>query len=106
MAREQLKNLTEPMYYLLLSLIEPNHGYGIMQHITSLTKGRVTVGAGTLYTLLGRFEKEGIICQVREEDRKKIYRLTHKGEELLAEEYKRLRYLVEDGRYYLEKGDK
>lgn len=103
MAREQLKTLTEPMYYTLLTLIEPNHGYGIMQQITELTKGRVIVGAGTLYALLSRFEKEGIICQVREEERKKIYKLTNRGESLLREEYMRLHHLVEDGRKYLEK---
>ena len=49
MAREQLKTLTEPMYYILLMLSEPQHGYGIMQEIEKHTGGRVKVGAGTLY---------------------------------------------------------
>ena len=42
MAREQLKTLTEPMYYILLSLLKENHGYGIMQMVDELTEG----GAG------------------------------------------------------------
>ena len=58
MPRQQLQTLTEPMYYVLLSLIEENHGYGIMQQVQTLTGGRVKLGAGTLYTLLSRFEKE------------------------------------------------
>lgn len=100
MAREQLKTLTEQMYYILLCLIEEQHGYGIMQKILDITNGRVVVGAGTLYTLLSRFEKEKIIVQVKKIDRKKIYKLTDKGYELLLDEYNRLNQLVLDGRKY------
>lgn len=102
MAREQLKNLTEPMYYILLSLLKENHGYGIMQMVDELTEGRVVIGAGTLYTLLGRFEKEEIIKQVAEENRRKIYIITEKGKGLLNEEFQRLQHLVEDGRKFFE----
>lgn len=102
MAREQLKNLTEPMYYILLSLLKENHGYGIMQMVDELTEGRVQVGAGTLYSLLGRFEKEEIIVQVAEENRRKIYKITDKGMELLRAEYERLNHLVEDGKKFFE----
>lgn len=102
MAREQLKNLTEPMYYILLSLLKENHGYGIMQMVDELTEGRVVIGAGTLYTLLGRFEKEEIIKQVAEENRRKIYIITEKGKGLLGEEFQRLNHLVEDGRKFFE----
>ncbi len=70
-ARKQLKNLTEPMYYILLILTTPNHGYGIMQRVEEMTEGHVIIGAGTLYTLLSRFENEGIIKVVSQEDRKK-----------------------------------
>ena len=57
MARKRLETLTEQMFYVLLSLREERHGYGIMQAITELTGGRVSVGAGTLYALLERFER-------------------------------------------------
>ncbi len=97
MAREQLKTLTEPMYYILLSLIKENHGYGIMQMISEITEGRVLVGAGTLYTLLGRFEQEKIIVQTAEESRRKIYILTEKGQGILMGEYDRLNKMVADG---------
>ena len=99
MAREQLKTLTEPMYYILLSLLKENHGYGIMQMVEELTGGRVVIGAGTLYTLLGRFEKEEIIQQVAEENRRKIYVITEKGKGLLNEEFQ---MLVEDGRKFFD----
>ena len=96
MAREQLKNLTEPMYYILLSLLNENHGYGIMQMVEEVTEGRVTIGAGTLYALLSRFEKEGFITQVLEENRRKIYTLTDEGRDILKEEYNRLNRMVTD----------
>lgn len=102
MAREQLKNLTEPMYYVLLSLLKDNHGYGIMQMVEELTEGRMTIGAGTLYSLLSRYEKEEIIVQVVEENRRKIYHITEKGSKVLWDEYNRLNHLVEDGRKFFE----
>ena len=95
MAREQLQNLTEPMYYILLSLsTEPKHGYEIMQTISEITYGAVNVGAGTLYALLTRFEKEDIIKHVslpNNDPRRKTYTLTTKGRGELHQEYERLK---------------
>ncbi len=102
MAREQLKNLTEPMYYILLALSEPRHGYGIMQEVESRTDGRVKIGAGTLYNLLSRFEEENFIVQISEENRRKTYTLTDMGLGILKEEYVRLKQLVSDGNDLLE----
>lgn len=97
MARKQLKTLTEPMYYILLSLIEPSHGYGIMKKIEDSTGGRVKVGAGTLYSLLSRFLKEEIVKIVSVQEGKKTYSLTEKGKSILQAEYNRLKLLVKDG---------
>lgn len=96
MAREQLKNLTEPMYYILLVLTRENHGYGIMQRVEELTEGRVEIGAGTMYSLLCRFEKEKMIRPLAEENRRKIYIITEKGRAMLDEETDRLRRLLSD----------
>lgn len=102
MAREQLKTLTEPMYYILLTLMEPQHGYSIMQEVDRRTEGRVKIGAGTLYNLLSRFEEEKFIAQVSEENRRKVYTITDKGIDILKEEYQRLMQLVSDGRDLIE----
>ena len=104
MAREQLKTLTESMYYILLTLLKPQHGYGIMQEVDHLTKGRVKVGAGTLYNLLSRFEEEEIITQVVEENRKKVYLISEKGLAILRAEHQRLNQLVDDGNLLLNGG--
>lgn len=97
-ARDQLQRLSEPMYYLLLTLLEENHGYAMMHDIEMISKGRVKVGTGTLYTLLARFEKEGIIRATRSLERKKYYIITEKGKELLKEEYEALKNQLDDGK--------
>lgn len=102
MARKQLQNLTEPMYYVLLCLKTPLHGYGIMQKVEELTEGRVKVGPGTLYNLLSRFEKEEIVEKVQSTHTKKTYQLTSKGDAFLQEELYRLKQLVADGELIFE----
>jgi DNA-binding PadR family transcriptional regulator len=97
MARKQLQNLTEPMYYVLLNLLQPIHGYGIMENIKKMTLGRIQVGAGTLYALLSRFEKEDIVMKISTQESKKIYKITDKGKEILRQEHIRLKQLVKDG---------
>lgn len=106
MAREQLQNLTEPMYYILLALTKERHGYEIMQTIEEFTDSRVVVGPGTLYALLGRFQKEGFIKLVSEEDRKKTYILTAEGKDVLEEEISRLKQLIKDGERIFKDEDK
>ena len=90
--------MTEAMYYVLLALIRPDHGYGLMQRIRELTRGRVVMGPGTLYGLLTKLQKIGYIELDRQDERRKTYLITEKGKQALLEEYKRLKQLVEDGR--------
>lgn len=100
-AREQFQTLTEQMYYILLSLLKPSCGVDIMESVERISKGRVKVGAGTLYALLGKFEKEKMIVEVEVVGRKRTYVITEKGRDLLIKEYERLIRLVEDGRELL-----
>ena len=95
MARKEFQTLTEQMFYILLVLRQPHHGYEIMQQIDEITHGRIKVGAGTLYTLLSRFEEEGFIKKV-EDQRKKIYRITKEGNELFEKEKQRLKQMLID----------
>ncbi len=97
MARKKLDTLTEPMYYVLLSLVEERHGYGIMQYVSQLTRDQVAIGAGTLYALLARFEKDGLIRRTGERENRKYYRLTLEGHRVLSAEFDRLRRQVADG---------
>ena len=103
MARKKLDTLTEPMYYVLLALTEERHGYGIMQFTDQLTRSQVNLGAGTLYALLARFEKEGLIHSTREQENRKYYELTDTGRQVLADEFARLHRQVLDGARILRK---
>lgn len=96
MSKKKQRTLTQPMYYVLLSLKEKRHGYGIMQYVEWLTKGRVKIGPGTLYSLLSRFEDDGYIKMVSDDDNKKTYLIQSLGEEVLEKEIERLRYLLRD----------
>ena len=101
MARKRLETLTEQMFYVLLSLRGERHGYGIMQAITELTGGRVSVGA--LYALLERFEKDGLIRRTRTEDNRKYYILMPEGERTLQNEYERIKKQAADMERVLQK---
>ncbi|WP_313126688.1 PadR family transcriptional regulator [Proteiniclasticum ruminis] len=90
--------MTEATFYILLSLIHPSHGYGMMQSIKELSKGRLIMGPGTLYGVLTRMNKEDLIGLVEEEGRKKTYHITALGIEALKEEYQRLKNQVDDGK--------
>ena len=89
--------LTESTAYILLALLQPLHGYGVMQEVTILSENTVTVGAGTLYGALSTLEKQGLIVKVGEEGRRKLYSLTYFGKQVLEEHIHRLAILVEKG---------
>lgn len=91
--------LTEAVYYILLSLMEPLHGYGIMQNAERLSGGRVRLAAGTLYGAISTlFEKGWITALSGEKDsRKKEYRITPLGKTVLLGEIERLRELIKNG---------
>ena len=91
--------LTEATYYILLSLYDSQHGYGIMQEAERLSRGRVRLAAGTLYGALNSMVEKGWIIQLPVEDgsRKKNYQITPLGLKILKDEIERLRELVANG---------
>ena len=96
--------LTEAVYYILLSLMEPLHGYGIMQNVERLSGGRLRLAAGTLYGAISTMLEKGWITALNgaEDSRKKEYVITETGREVLHAEYARLKELVDNGRTVLE----
>ena len=91
--------LTEAVYYILLSLQESLHGYGIIQNVDKLSGGRVRLAAGTLYGALNTLLDKGWIRALENEadSRKKEYRITEAGLDVLKAEVRRLRELLENG---------
>jgi DNA-binding PadR family transcriptional regulator len=89
--------MTEAMYYVLLALCQPRHGYAIMAAIEEISGGRVVMGPGTLYGVLNRLEKEKLIQLEEDDGRRKTYIITTLGRLALEDEYQRLTALVQDG---------
>lgn len=90
--------LTEAVFYILLSLHEPKHGYALMQQIAEMTGDRVMLGAGTLYGALNTLIKKGWIEDYEDDsnDRRKAYLITEMGREIFAAEIVRLKELLKN----------
>lgn len=89
--------MTEAMYYILLALIQPNHGYQLMSAIDQVSGGRIQMGPGTLYGVLTRLKKEKLIKVLQDDGRRKTYVITDEGLILLRMEFFRLKKMIHDG---------
>lgn len=97
MPKKSMDILTESMFYVLMALMrKPMCGIDIADFIDHRTKGRLKVGPATLYTVLGKFEKENYIREVSVEGRKRTYEITGKGADAYREELQRLKQCVMD----------
>jgi DNA-binding PadR family transcriptional regulator len=85
--------LTEVTFYIMMALVEPMHGYAIMQQVEEVSKGRVKIGPDTLYGAFSTLEKERLIEMISEENRRKIYLLTDKGKQVLALQAERVKII-------------
>ncbi|GGA00134.1 PadR family transcriptional regulator [Paenibacillus marchantiophytorum] len=90
--------MSETAYYILLSLAQIRHGYGIMQHVEEITKSRIKLGPGTLYGSLSKMEKDKLIAVIAEEERRKMYQITPLGREILTQEISRIRELYHNSK--------
>ena len=97
MPKRAMELLTESMFYVLMSLTaESRCGIDIAEFIEKRTGGRVRLGPATLYTVLGKFEKEAYIKEVKVEGRRRTYAITERGREAYREEVERLRACLRD----------
>lgn len=93
--KHNLLPLSETMHYILLALREPLHGYAIMQKIEQMSKGTVILAAGTLYGAIDNLNKHGWIEPAAGgTDRRKVYKITDEGREILKIERERLLNII------------
>lgn len=93
--------LTEAIFYILLAVRTPNHGYGIIQDVSEMTDGRVTLGPGTLYGAINSMVTKGWISlysEDKESRKKKEYLITNTGKEVFQNEVKRLNELIKNSK--------
>jgi DNA-binding PadR family transcriptional regulator len=89
-ARAKFQTLTEQMFYTLLCLKDECYGMDILDKVPAMTNQRVSVGSGTLYTLLEQFLDAEMIRETKVEGRRRSYILTDKGKDMLDKECARL----------------
>ncbi|PAD68247.1 PadR family transcriptional regulator [Bacillus sp. 7586-K] len=90
------EQLTDSMFYIMATLTKPRHGYAIMSLIEERTKGAITIGPASMYTIIKKLLKqEWIYLYDESEPRRKTYLLTKKGKAVLEENVK-LRKLMID----------
>lgn len=89
--------LTPAVFYILLSLgIKERHGYDIMKQVREDSKGKVSLGPGTLYGTIKRMLEEKLIVEKDErpdasldDERRRYYALTELGKKMLSAELQR-----------------
>ena len=97
MPKKAMDVLTESMFYVLMAFHSgPMCGIDIAAEIERCTNGRLRIGPATLYTILGKFEKENYIEEISVEGRKRTYQITETGRAAYREELARLRRCMED----------
>jgi DNA-binding PadR family transcriptional regulator len=95
--------LTVPVYYTLLALTDAErHGYAIIAEVEERTGGDVRLRTGTLYTAVRRMLEQGLIEESDErpdpeldDERRRYYRISEWGREVLAAEADRLAQMVD-----------
>ncbi len=102
MKKNKVLPLTETTYYILLALLEPAHGYLIIQNIEELSNNTVRMAAGTMYGALENLMKLKYIKLIDNEDkRRKVYQITDAGKDILNQQYERYLHIVKVSEEYL-----
>jgi DNA-binding PadR family transcriptional regulator len=98
--------LTPLAFHVLMALADSGrHGYAIIQEVATRTDGLIKLRSGTLYTLLQRLLGEGLIAESDErprsdedDERRRYYRLTPLGRDVLGADARRLETAVAEAR--------
>src|SRR5271154_4306834 len=88
--------LSPAIQHILLALAaEDRHGYGIMQEVARQSEGKYKLGPGTLYDNLEKLLETGVVEELAsrpqgQDSRRKYYRLSGLGKQVLSAEIARL----------------
>lgn len=93
--------LRPSVLHILLALSEgDSHGLGIADRVEEASEGVILLGPGTLYRSLDEMQETGLISRADPptedtDPRRKYYRITGRGREVLRAEMERFNGLVE-----------
>jgi DNA-binding PadR family transcriptional regulator len=89
MGKQSSNLLPQVTFSIIFALsLKPRHGYELMQQIEHDSKGKVRLGPGALYGSIKTLREDALIEEMPFEgnERRRYYRLTHKGWERLNAE--------------------
>jgi len=93
--------MTAQAFHILVSLADRDqHGYGIMQDVAARTVGKMRLSPGTLYGSIQRLLEQGLIVELRPDERRRFYRLTPTGRKAAKAEAARMAEMLEQARAY------
>ncbi|MGA3268784.1 MAG: PadR family transcriptional regulator [Verrucomicrobiota bacterium] len=99
---ENMPPLTPAVFHVLLALADgERHGYAVMREVAESTEGRIKMGPGTLYGTIKRLLEAQLIEESDErpdphldDERRRYYRLTAIGEQVVRAEARRYSDMV------------
>lgn len=99
---DPFSQFTPAMFHILLVLTAHEcHGYGIMQEVAAQTDGGMRLGPGTLYRSIKQLVSAGLIAEseerpdpVLDDERRRYYRITERGQQAARHEAQRLEQVV------------
>lgn len=92
--------LTDSIFFTLLVLTEPIHGYLIMQKVAEITDNNI-IGPATMYTTLGKMVS---VCWIEDKEidnSKKEYYITQEGMEVLEKNLKLRQFLLDVAKKFI-----
>ncbi|MCM3584682.1 PadR family transcriptional regulator [Mesobacillus maritimus] len=93
---KQIEQLTDSVFYIMAALTTPRHGYAVMNLIEETTKGTVSIGPASMYTIIKKLLQQEFIYLYDDSDsRRKTYLLTEKGREVLTEDIERRKVMIQ-----------
>jgi DNA-binding PadR family transcriptional regulator len=104
----ELSPISPQVFHILLAFASGDqHGYAIMQDVLSHTGGKLRLSPGTLYGSIKRMLEQGLVIELREnerpkedDERRRYYRLTAFGRKVVRAEAERMASLLEQARAY------
>lgn len=90
----------------MAALTKPRHGYAIMNLIEETTKGVITIGPASMYTIIKKLlNQEWIYLHDKSDARRKTYQLTEKGRKALEEDLQVRKLMVQLAENGLKEGE-
>ena len=88
--------LTDSMFHIMAALTTPQHGYAIMNLIEKTSYGTISIGPASMYTIIKKLlQKEWIYLYDDSDSRRKVYLLTQKGRNVLADDLKIRKLMIQ-----------